>query len=363
MRVPRAYARTRLRPGCSSGWQHGLVIFLILVSSVTCPAADTTNVFEINHLIGRGINIGNALEAPAEGAWGVTIKEEYFDVIKTAGFDSVRLAVCWSAHAGREPPYRIEDSFFKRIDEVIRQANRRDLVVLLTMHHYNELYEHPAGHTARFLALWRQIADRYRDYSPKLLFEPLNEPHGQMGSAAWKQLLREVLAGIRSSNPTRAVVLGPVNYNDIQQLTSLELPQNDRHLIVSVHYYLPYHFTHQGAHWAAGSEAWLGTQWTGLAAEKQAIREHFEVAGAWARKHDRPVCLSEFGANSKADLASRVRWTKFVADTALSQGFSFTYWDFCAEYFGLYDPGTKSWRRELLETVLPPEGRSPARNN
>ena len=93
-------------------------------------------------------------------------------------------------------------------------------------------------------------------------------------------------------------------------------------------------------------------------AEKQAIRDHFEAAGSWARKHDRPVCLSEFGANSKADLASRVRWTRFVADTALSQSFSFTYWDFCAEYFGLYDPGTKSWRRQLLEAVLPPHVRS-----
>ena len=343
--------------------RHGLlVIFLIQALPIACRAADITNVFAINRLIGRGINIGNALEAPIEGAWGVTVKEEYFDVIKTAGFDSVRLSVCWSAHAGREPPFRIDGSFFQRIDEVIRMATRRNLVVLLTMHHYNELYQDPAGQAARFLALWRQIAERYRDYSPKLLFEPLNEPHDDMDAAVWNKLLREVLAVIRPSNPIRAVVLGPINYNDIQQLPALELTQNDRHLIASVHYYSPYHFTHQGAHWATGSEAWLGTKWTASAAEKQTIRDHFEAAGSWARKHDRPVCLSEFGANSKADLASRVRWTKFVADTARSQGFSFAYWDFCAEYFGLYDPGTKSWRRQLLEAVLPPEVRPSGSN-
>lgn len=51
---------------------------------------------------------------------------------------------------------------------------------------------------------------------------------------------------------------------------------------------------------------------------------------------------------------SRARWTKFVADTAIEHGFSFTYWDFCAEYFGLYDPQTKSWRKALLEAVVPP---------
>ena len=64
--------------------RHGLVvIFLVLALPTACRAADITNVFAINRLIGRGINIGNALEAPIEGAWGVTVKEEYFDVIKT----------------------------------------------------------------------------------------------------------------------------------------------------------------------------------------------------------------------------------------------------------------------------------------
>ncbi len=33
---------------------------------------------------GRGINLGNALEAPREGQWGVTLKEEYFAAIKAA---------------------------------------------------------------------------------------------------------------------------------------------------------------------------------------------------------------------------------------------------------------------------------------
>jgi endoglucanase len=51
---------------------------------------------------------------------------------------------------------------------------------------------------------------------------------------------------------------------------------------------------------------------------------------------------------------SRVRWTKFVTDGALAHGFSFTYWDFCADYFGLYDPLTKFWCQALLEAVVPP---------
>src|SRR5512134_2270109 len=35
----------------------------------------------------RGINLGNMLEAPNEGEWGLFVQEEYFDLIKEAGFD------------------------------------------------------------------------------------------------------------------------------------------------------------------------------------------------------------------------------------------------------------------------------------
>jgi endoglucanase len=331
----------------------GLIALAVPLLTGLVGAADTPDAFAVNQRISRGINLGNALEAPVEGEWGVTIREEYFDVIKNAGFQSVRIAVCWSAHARTEKPYAIDPNFFKRTDEVVTQALARGLVVILTMHHYNGLYADPAGHRERFLAIWRQIATRYKDYPAALLFEPLNEPHDQLGAADWNQLIKELLPVIRESNPARALLLGPANYNDIQQLNALELPEADRNLIVSLHYYLPYHFTHQGAHWQPGSDAWLGTHWTGFGAEKQAIQNDFAMADTWAKTNHRPICISEFGANSKADMASRVRWTKCVADTAVEHGFSFTYWDFCAGYFGLYDLQTKSWRKELLAAVLP----------
>jgi len=228
------------------------------------------------------------------------------------------------------------------------------------MHHYNELYQDPAGHRERFLAIWRQIAERYQDRPLRLVFEPLNEPHDNLNAGEWNNLLKDVLGVIRRSNPARTIVFGPANYNDIRQLAALELPADDRNLIVSVHYYLPYEFTHQGAHWAPGSSAWLGMKWAGSGLEKQAIRDDFKVAADWAKKNHRPIFIGEFGANSKADMESRVRWTKCVADTAIEHGFSFTYWDFCAEFFGLYDLQARAWRRELLEAVVPPPAGLPS---
>jgi len=38
----------------------------------------------------KGINLGNCLDAPAEGAWGTSISEKHFEMAAAAGFDHVR---------------------------------------------------------------------------------------------------------------------------------------------------------------------------------------------------------------------------------------------------------------------------------
>ena len=302
--------------------------------------------------LGRGMNIGNALEAPKEGEWGVTLKEEYFERIKEAGFDSVRIPVCWSAHAAESPPYEIDAKFFERVDWAIDQALKRHLAVIVAMHHYNTLYENPDKQRERFLAIWRQIAEHYKDYPPELALELLNEPHANLTSGKWNPLLKEAIGVVRRGNPRRELVVGPIDYNNFAKLPDLELPEDDRHLIVDFHYYLPYHFTHQGAWWA-GEEAqsWLGLKWLGTEAEKKAVTDDLDKAIAWAVAHRRPIVMGEFGAFDKADMESRARWTRFVADEALKRKIGFAYWDFCW-VFGAYDLEKNQWIEPLKRALL-----------
>ena len=330
-----------------------LLTIIIASLATACAAADEPNAFAVNKLIGRGVNIGNALEAPSEGEWGVTLQEEYFQKIKDAGFDSIRLPVRWNAHVSNEPPYVIEPNFFKRIDWAIQNSLSRNLPVVLTTHHYNELYNDPAGQKERFLAIWKQIAEHYKNYPHILVFEPLNEPHDNLNADEWNSLVKEVLAVIRQSNPKRTVVFGAINYNDIRRLNTLDLPKDDRNIIVTAHYYLPYEFTHQGAHWAADSNAWMGTKWTGSEDEKQRIAKDFDIAAEWGKKNNRPIYLNEFGVYEKADMESRARYTKFVADAAIERGFSFHYWQFDSD-FAVYDIEKKTCIKPLLDALLAP---------
>ncbi|MEM2930200.1 MAG: glycoside hydrolase family 5 protein [Thermoproteota archaeon] len=298
----------------------------------------------------RGINIGNALEAPREGDWGVYIKDEYFRIIREAGFDTVRIPIKWSAHAEDNPPYRIDEGFLNRVDWVVNKSLEQSLITIINIHHYEEIMQDPLSHRDRFIALWRQISEHYRDYPETLYFELLNEPYGELTEEKWNELVEETVETIRNTNPTRKIIIGPTGWNSVYNLKGLVIPQ-DENIIVTFHFYTPFEFTHQGAEWVSPSPA-LGRKWLGTEAEKKQIMDELDTAVQWAVQHGSvPLFMGEFGSYSKADMDSRVRWTRFVVGEAEKRGIAWCYWEFCSG-FGAYDPGKGEWRVELLNALI-----------
>ncbi len=336
------------------------VILLALVWSGCAFCANTdvnlNDPFAVNKLIGRGVDIGNALdrETEKEDQWSFIVKDEHFQIIKDAGFNSVRITIRWSTRTTKNPPYTIDPNFLKRVDQAVNSALSRNLAVIINYQNFFEFYRYPNVLKPKFLATWEQLAEHYKDYPNTLLFELLNEPQGQIGTGEWNALIKETLAIVRKTNPNRMVVIGPTDFNHIPGLRFLELPADDKNIILTIHYYDPYHFTHQGTSWTKDSNDWLGTKWEGSADEKRRIKKDFDTLASWARAHNRPVYLGEFGSYEKADMDSRVRWAKYIADEAVSHGFSFTYWQFTYN-MALYDRNTKTWVRPLLDAVIPPK--------
>lgn len=314
------------------------------------PEATSTSITSVT--LQRGINMGNMLEAPNEGEWGLYVREEYFDLIKKAGFDFIRLPVRWNSHAEESAPYTVDPAFFARVDEVVNWALERNLTIIVDFHHYEEMMSDPWGQRVRYLSIWKQVAEHYRDYPSNVLFELLNEPNDQLNASLWNDTMTETLSIVRERNPTRDVIIGPVNWNAYDWISTLDVP-NDEHIIVTFHYYLPFQFTHQGAEWVEGSYPWLGTTWDAANAERAKVTSHFDSVADWARRHRNVrILLGEFGAYSKAPQDSRVRWTEFVRSEAERHGFAWAYWEF-ASGFGAYDPGAKVWKEELLKALIP----------
>ena len=186
-----------------------------------------------------------------------------------------------------------------------------------------------------------------------VLFEPLNEPSGVLTAERWNALLIEVLAVIRHSNPTRWVVIGPGNFDDPKALPELKLPERDRRILVTVHYYEPFQFTHQGTTWTKPSrEKLVGITW-GSPADRVAVAQDFESIAAWSRDHARPILLGEFGAYDKGDMASRVAWTSAVARVAEQHGMAWCYWQFDSDFI-VFDVKRATWVKPIHNALVPP---------
>jgi endoglucanase len=300
------------------------------------PGDGVRSVLDEAAALGRGINLGNKLEAPAEGEWGAPVEAWMLTTIAEGGFATVRIPVRWSAHADTVAPYAIDDEFLARVTWVVDEALATGLRVVLNVHHYQEIFTDPDGERERFLALWQQLATHFSDRPGGLLFEVLNEPHDSLTAERWNTLFPEALAVIRETNPDREVVVGTAEWGGIGAMAELRLP-DDEHLIFTFHYYEPFAFTHQGAEWVDGADEWLGTTW-GTAEDRAAVQRDFDAVAAWAADRDLAVFMGEFGAYSRAPADARVAWTEFVRREAERRGFAWAYWEFDAG-FGAFTDG------------------------
>jgi endoglucanase len=338
------------------------IILILLFVTMLSGAQKRQKAFEVNEELGRGINYGNMFEPSSEGEWGTVWEPEYAKMIADLGFNHVRIPVRWepAERSMETPPYTINDSFFNRIKQVVDSALNSGLYVMLNMHHHGELNNDPKGQEARFLAQWAQIAEYFKDYPNKLLFEILNEPHGNLTAEKWNELIPQALKEIRKTNEQRIVVIGTANWGGLGGLKDLKIP-DDANLILTIHYYNPFHFTHQGASWSGEqSKGWLGTEWNNTRTEREAVQNDFAPLIARSKEEGIPVHIGEFGAYEKADINSRARWTNYLSRYFEEQGWSWAYWELSAG-FGIYNPATKTYNQKLVDALL--HNKMPAPSN
>jgi endoglucanase len=317
----------------------------------------SSQVRDIAGKIGRGINFGNMLEAPNEGDWGIRAEDRFIELVGTGKFSSsVRLPVRWSNHATLDASAVIDQEFFKRVDYVVDRLLARGVIVIVDMHHYRQLDgdklddKERAVPTdlleVRLLAMWKQIAERYANRNANLLFEIYNEPHGRFESK-WNDILSRAVRVVRRSNPTRVIVVGPTFYNSAFKLSELILPP-DPNLLLTVHNYDPFDFTHQGADWIDPVKP-IGVTCCNES-QKQNIRQGLDLAVSEAKRLNYPIFVGEFGSYSKAPEASRIAYSRFMRDSLEERALAWFYWEL-ASGFGVFDPDANQFRSPLAEAL------------
>ena len=334
----------------------------------------------------RGINFGDAMDAPHEGDWGWTISSSDFGVVHDGGFDHVRVPMRIGSHAETGAPYRIEKRFLHRMDWAIDQALSHDLAIIVDLHHYTSMMQAPKAHADRLVGLWRQIATRYKGLPRAVVYEVLNEPTDKLTAEIWNPILARVVAAIRAIDPDRLLIVEGAHWASAKDLRdTLQVPEGDPNIIASFHMYAPMYFTHQGFPWmepryqtrgvifpgppsrpiepvAAAdqdpeSHAWFDRYNTEPAITNPggpaAIIEQLDMAKAFADRTGMRVYMGEFGATVNADVASRGRWTRTARQEAEKRGFGWGYWDFCSNFAAYGRLGiTGRWVPEIKAALL-----------
>jgi hypothetical protein len=265
----------------------------------------------------RGINIGNTMEAPTEGAWGNPPVQEYaFDDYKNAGFTAVRIPITWDGHTSKTSPYAINSAWLARVEQVVDWGLQRGLFITINAHHESWIKNSfTAANVARFDSIWSQIAARFKSKSDSLIFEIINEPY-PMTEANVNALNAQVLKIIRQTNPTRIVSFSGDMWSNSDQLVTAAIPDSsDKYLIGYYHTYDPYPF------------GLIGTGTYGSAADINATKAKFDQVTAWSKKNNIPVILGEFGYVATADYNSRMCAYGTLVDQALSHGVPSFAWD------------------------------------
>lgn len=236
-----------------------------------------TESVEFASSLGRGWNLGGTLDATnfsvdnsviseidADPLWcNPYVTKDMIQFVKNTGFDFVRIPVTWRNHFKMDDGYEIDEAWLDKVQQIADWSLECGLKVIVNTHHDTTMNEenlnpwfiddeeHYESTKAITVALWGQIAERFKDYDENLIFEIFNEPsyfyakykgHGNDESRYVLNKLNmdafETIRAAGGNNGTR-YVLFPTHgaVNDYQCSSVLELP-DDPHVLVSVHCYV-----------------------------------------------------------------------------------------------------------------------------
>ena len=249
--------------------------------------ADLTSL-ELVKLMGNGINLGNTMEAythvygkddiypdESENAWGQPITTpEMIKGMKDCGFDSLRIPVAWTNAMSyyEDGNYEIDKSYLDRVEEIVNYAIDADMYVIINDHWDGGWWgrfgaEDQAMRDAAmemYKSIWTQIAERFKGYSDKLIFESANEELGdrlndEINGKKGKLKRNECYEKTNEINQTFVDLIRSTGGNNEQRFlliagynTDIAMTCDDKFkmptdsakdkLLLSVHYYTPWDY-------------------------------------------------------------------------------------------------------------------------
>ncbi|MBP3569153.1 MAG: cellulase family glycosylhydrolase [Lachnospiraceae bacterium] len=323
--------------------------------------------------MGTGWNLGNTMDGhtgftPLETLWQpyVTTKE-LMTAVHDAGFNTVRVPVTWGNMIDDENGYAINEQWMARVQEIVDYCVSQDMYCIINIHHdgaeqtgWLRVGAEDLGPVKeKFAAVWKHIAERFRDYDEHLIFESMNEVTGpdntDEGIKRDMQVIMELnqifVDTVRATGGNNALrwLSVPGRYTNIVNTTNeaygFEMPTDAAgHLFLAVHDY----------DWLFGlaenmtNRTYSEKTAQNLEANMQKL-SRFVEAGY-------PVILGEYGAIDKNNTTERAYYVEAVNHMCKKIGIVPVLWD--AGAFNHEDPEKADFcftiiRRDTYELMYP----------
>lgn len=338
-----------------------------VVSSSSAVAVDYSKGRAMNKRLGKGINLGNSWDSNGSGAdgdcgWNNCIKDEYFEIIAKAGFNSIRLPVRWQTDSDYGS-HTVDPDKLEGVKEDVRLATKNGLAVILDFHHYTELFEYGSDFAKgdslagvkfykekdHFIAMWAQVAKEFDKEFPDslLVFDVMNEPTISNADLV-NDLTMSAYEVIRKNAPGKTIMFEAYHAAKFIDLAVLKLPE-DGNIIYSGHYYEPYNYSHQGHSYACkGDEAYSMTAGADFKSYVATAKKYYpDKNGGFI-----PMNMGEFGISGQTGPCGKdgpsdkykAFWAREVINVAESYEISWHYWGFVGVGgFEAYDRYENKW--------------------
>ena len=231
------------------------------VARPLASAPAPSSIAELTTQMTPGINLGNTMEAlPNETAWGNPVPSQaLMDGYRAAGFRSIRIPLAWRPY--EDAQHQIDAKWMAHVREVVDQARRAGLYVMINTHWdggwmNHPTYDHQAAIQAQLAAWWSQIATAFKDDDEHLLFAGSNEvgvensvapptPEQAAVQNAFNQTFVDTVRATGGRNATRYLVVQSFSTNIGHAIQFSTIPRDPvpGRLLMEVHYYDPYNFT------------------------------------------------------------------------------------------------------------------------
>ena len=341
--------------------------------------------------IKRGTNISHWLSQSEQRgeARRLHIQEDDFARLEELGFDFVRIPIdevqFWDEQGNKLP--EAWDLLNNALDWA-RKHNLRAIVDLhiIRSHYFNAVNEGDKAANTLFTSekaqedlinLWRQLSDFLKERSCdwvayEFMNEPVAEEHEQ-----WNQLIAKVHKALRELEPQRTLVIGSNLWQGHQTIKYLKVPEGDKNIILSFHYYNPMILTHYGAWWSPLCAAYKGkVNYPGVLVSKEdydaapaaikeelkpyteevwdinKIREQFKDAIEAAKKYDLQLFCGEWGVYEPVDRELAYNWYRDMLTVFDEFDIAWTTWCYDAD-FGFWDQQRHTFKdRPLVELLM-----------